>query len=161
MNPSATDKSDQKEKETVTEKPQPRSKTLLGIADSMLLFVATYRERPSRKTGEMYEEEVDIPIKLASAPIGGSSELGGGCAFTLTEKFCKKNRIDFDSVIKQIKEQDSYGLRYVWEDDEDLDDHGQPHYKRIIDVIHGRERLEREVQNEAMLEGVLHSESMV
>lgn len=160
MNPSATEKSDQ-QNETVTEKTEPRSKTLLGIADSMLLFVTTYRQQRSRKNGEVYDEEVDVPLKLTSAPIGGSSELGGGCAFTLTEKFCKKNRINFDEVVRQIREQDSYGLRYVWEDDESLDSQGAPVYKRIIDVVHGRERLEREVQNEAMMEGVLHSESMV
>lgn len=140
-----------------------RERTLIGVADSGILFVKGVKQvlvQAPNGQKVLYDETVDIPLKMTSSPIAGFTA-GGGCAFTITEKWCKSKKLDYDATIESIMAQDAYGLRYVFEDDETKDFHGEPRYKRILDQIRYKHYLEKGVQAEAYETGIMHSESLI
>jgi hypothetical protein len=148
-----------------TEKPKRKERALIGIADSAILFLTAYIKKTAREstTGQLVvvREPVSIPVKLAQAPIGGYTA-GGGCAFNITERWCRKNKLDFEEVIETIMEAEAYGLRYVFEDDERIDPSTNlPYYRRVLDQIKHRHETEKRVQNEAYEVNALNSDSVI
>ena len=137
-----------------------RERTIIGIADSMVLFITGVKQEiVSAPNGQkvLHDTREDHAVKLTSTPIGGYV-MGGGCAFTLTEHWCKKKKVDFDKTVEDLKMQDGYALRFAFEDDEAIQQNGQPAYSRILAQIKHRHDTERGVQNEAYEVGILHSD---
>jgi len=142
---------------------EARERTLIGIPDSMLLFVTGVKKKLVKApNGEevLYDQEVSIPVKLTSSPVAGYFA-GGGCAFAITERWCEKRGVKFEETIQQILKSEGYGLRFVFEDDDSTDERGEPMVKRVLDQLRGRHDKEREVQAEAHEHVVMHSDSML
>jgi len=147
-----------------TEKKPMKQRALIGIADSAIVFLIGKKKVTARAAnGELaiVYEPVSIPLKLASAPIGGYTA-GGGCAFNITEKWCKKQGFTFREVEEFLQASEAYGLRYVFEDDERIDPTTeQPYYKRVLTQIAHRHNTEKKVQAEAYEVNALASENVI
>jgi len=147
-----------------TEKPVMKQRALIGIADSAIVFLIGKKKVTARApNGELaiVYEDVAIPLKLASAPIGGYTA-GGGCAFNITERWAKKQGFTLEEVEKFIMGQEAYGLRYVFEDDERIDPSTkEAWYKRVLNQIKHRHETERRVQAEAYEVNALQSDNVI
>jgi hypothetical protein len=155
----------EKEGAQVPSAPVDTSKTIIGVSDSMILFITAYKDTLAEDatTGQkrIYRERVDVPLKLKSEPIGGFRPSAGGCAFVITEHFLKRYDVTMENVVAEIKAQENYGLRFVFLDDDEKDHSGAPKYQRILDVLKRRDIIEGTVQQEAFEMGVMNSDMIV